>query len=54
MADEQSMTVLKKRRGIIKGQLSKFITFVDKFDETKKYAGVNCEIRKGRTIVDGL
>lgn len=46
MADEQSMTVLKKRRGIIKGQLSKFITFVDKFDETKNMPELIARLEK--------
>lgn len=51
MADEQTMTVLKKRRGIVKGQLfiiilSKFITFVDRFDATKNMSELAARLEK--------
>lgn len=46
MADEQSMAVLKKRRGIIKGQLSKFVTFIDRFDAANNMPELTVRLEK--------
>lgn len=35
MAEEQ-LSILKKRRGVIKGQLSKFVTFINNFNDPRK------------------
>lgn len=50
MADEKSMTLLKKKRGIIKGQLSKFITFIDRFDDSRNLLELVARLEKAEEL----
>ena len=46
MTDEQTILTLKKRRGIIKGQLSKFTTFIDKFNDQGSIPELSARLEK--------
>lgn len=40
------LTILKKKRGIIKGQLSKFVTFIDDFNDQRKLPELVARLEK--------
>lgn len=50
MTDEQSMIALKKRRGIIKGQLSKFTTFINRFNESRNVPELSARLEKAEEL----
>ncbi|XP_012542665.2 uncharacterized protein LOC105840305 [Monomorium pharaonis] len=50
MASEQAMSLLKKKRGIIKGQLSKFTTFVDRFTDAGSVTELVARLEKAEAL----
>ncbi|XP_011869055.1 PREDICTED: uncharacterized protein LOC105562656, partial [Vollenhovia emeryi] len=50
MADEQAIAVLKKKRGIVKGQLSKFVTFIDRYSEAGHTPELEARLEKAEQL----
>lgn len=50
MTDEQSMIALKERHCIIKGQLFKFTTFIDRFNESRNVPELSARLEKAEEL----
>ncbi|XP_036141015.1 uncharacterized protein LOC118644996 [Monomorium pharaonis] len=50
MADERTISMLKKKRGIIKSQLSKFTTYIDRFNDSRNLTELTARLEKAEDL----
>lgn len=50
MAEEQTRIILKRKRDILKGQLSKFVTYINKFNEASNVEELSLRIGRAEAL----